>query len=180
MVGKYPRKENKNLAYRGFMTITNTNLPLLEYLKSVIGGKITAHNEEFCYELKLSANEIRNWLPQILPFLIVKEEQAKVLLDFLDKQAKNAFAPVSEKLLMFYERSYSKLKELKKVRYQLSDQSFSMGYFDCAQCGNKFERTSRHPKKIYCSIKCKKVVHYTRSNKRIRLGIPAWNNGRTS
>ena len=181
MVGKYPRSGNKNLAYRGFMGIANTNIPLLVYLKGIVGGKIIRmkisgnYSNSACYTLSLTTSEIRKCLPLIKEYLIVKKEQAEVLLDFLEKQSINASAPVSDKLLEFYESCYQKLKDLKKIRYEFKEQEISLGIFDCVKCGIKFEKTSRYPKKIYCSVKCKNVVHYTRSNQRIRLGIPAWN-----
>jgi len=176
VVGKYPRKGNKYLGYRGFLAIANTHVPMLQFLKSIIGGKIVEQGKgRGCYSLSLSTNEIRNCLPQIVPFLVVKKEQAEVLLDFLERQFNNASAPVSDELLKFYESCYQRLKKLKKVRYSFKEEVISLGFFDCAQCGKKFERTSKDSsKKIYCSVKCKKIVHYTRSNHRISLGIPAW------
>ena len=181
LVGKYPRKGNRNLAYRGFLAIGNTHVPLLQFIKGVIGGKIIMQKKSsgdyagsICYSLSLTTNEIRKWLPELLPFLIVKKEQAEVLLAFLEKQANNASAPVSDELLEFYESCYQKLKALKKVRYEYREPKYSLGFFDCAQCGKKFERTSKAPKRIYCGAWCKKQVHWTRSNNRIRLGIPAW------
>jgi len=180
MVGKYPNKGNKNLGYRSFMSLANTNIPLLVYVKGIIGGKIVKQSIKgryagsFCYTLTLSSNEVRKCLPNLINYLIVKKEQAEVLLSFLERQANNASAPVSDELLNFYESCYQKLKDLKKIRYEFKEEIKSLGVFDCAQCGEKFERTSKNPRKIYCSLKCKKIVHYTRSNNRIRLGIPAW------
>lgn len=182
IVGKYRRSGNRYLGYRGFMSIANTNIPMLLHIKGIIGGKICAQKKttgpylgSVCYNLYLNTHQIREQLPKILPFLVAKKEQAEVLLDFLGRQASNASAPVSDELLDFYESCYQRLKELKKLRYSFKEEIFSIGFFDCAQCGEKFERTSRNPTKIYCSVSCKKVVHYTRSNRRISLGIPAWN-----
>ena len=181
LIGKYPRNGNKYLGYRGYMGISNTNIPMLLYAKGIIGGKICAQKKatgpyigSVCYNLSLTTNQIREQLPKILNFLVAKKDQAEVLLAFLDRQASNASAPVSEELLEFYENCYQRLKEMKKVRYSFKEEEFSLGMFDCAQCGEIFERTSKNPKKVYCSVKCKKIVHYTRSNHRISLGIPAW------
>lgn len=174
VIGKYPRPDTQNLGYRAYMAFSNTHVPLLQYLKSVVGGKII-HMKNGCYTLTLTTSEIRRWLPEILPFLIVKKEQAEELLTFLDRQANNSFAPVSDKLLSFYEKSYQRMKVLKKERFIFKEKLISLGIRECAQCNKKFETFSNHPKKIYCSVKCKKIVHYTRSNRRISLGIPAWN-----
>lgn len=180
-IGKYPRLGNKHLGYRGHMVISNTHIPMLQHIKKLIGGKIvllsgtSRDGVKRCFTLTLTTNSIKEWLPQIEPYLIVKKEQASTLLEFLKRQSDNGSAPISDSLLGFYERSYQKLKDLKNYEYTFKEENKSLGNFDCAQCGKKFERSTRNPKKIYCSLKCKKIVHYTRSNKRISLGIPAWN-----
>lgn len=174
-MGKYPNKWNKSLGYRGYLAIANTYVPVLEYIKSFIGGKIIEQGKgKGCYSLSLSTNEIRRWLPELSTYLIVKKKQAEVLLAFLDKQASNASAPVSEELLSFYESSYQKLKRLKKERFSFKEKVLSLGKFNCAQCGIEFEKTSKNPKKLYCSNFCKRKTHWTRSNLRIRQGVEPW------
>ena len=175
MIGKYPRKGNKSLAYRAFFNIANTHVPLLEFLKSVMGGKIIEMKNK-CFTLNFTANEIRNLIPQLLPHLIVKKKQAEVLLDFLEKQSNNASAPISDELLSFYEQSYQKMSRLKKERFDFKEKLVSLGFRNCETCGNLFEFFSNQSShKKYCSIQCKKKMHWTRSNSRIRLGISAWN-----
>src|SRR3990167_10699089 len=83
MVGKYPQRTNSGkVGYRGFMGIANTNIPLLLYVKNIIGGKIVTQKrtngpyaETICYSLSLTANEIRKWLPQLKDYLVAKKEQ---------------------------------------------------------------------------------------------------------
>lgn len=177
VVGKYSRSGNRYLAYRGFCAIANTHVPVLQSIQKLLGGKIIEQGiGRQCFSLSFTTNEIRRWLPDLQQFLIVKKEQAEVLMAFLDKQADNASAPISEELLSFYESCYLKLKKLKKVRFSFKEKVVTLGIRKCRQCGNEFEANSKSPKKTYCSVKCKKIVHYTRSNRRISLGIPAWNN----
>lgn len=173
-IGKY-NAGNKNLCYRPYLAIANTYVPMLEYIKSIIGGKIVEQGKgRGCYSLNLTADKIRRWLPEIFNYLIVKKDQAEVLLDFLDKKSSNASAPISDELLEFYESCYQKLKKLKKKRFIFKESLNSLGIRECAQCGSEFEATSRFPKKIYCNKLCKKKTHWTRSNLRIRSGIKAW------
>ena len=173
-VGKYSTG-NKNLSYRPYFAIANTYVPMLEYIKSIIGGKIVEQGKgRGCYSLTLTADKIRRWLPEILNHLVVKRDQAEVLLSFLDRQANNASAPISEDLLNFYESCYQKLKVLKKKRFIFKESVYSLGIKKCAQCGKEFEGRSKFPKQLYCNLLCRKKTHWTRSNKRIRDGIPAW------
>ena len=182
MVGKYPKGDSKNLAYRGFMNIANTYVPILEWIQNAVGGKIirtgkgksVVKSNMDCYSLTFAAGEMRYWLPKLLPFLKVKKEQAEVLLDFLKRQSDNASAPVSEEILEFYERCYQKLKQLKIVRFEYKRPQYQLVEKLCKQCGAEFQWSSQSPKKIYCSRRCKKIVHYTRSNRRIALGVKPW------
>lgn len=174
------RKENRNLAYRGYMAITNTNIPLLEHIQSRVGGLIHPQTKVYrgeicpCYVLNFSVNQTRAVLPKLLPYLVAKRDQAEVLLSFLERQAANASAPISDELLGFYEECRVKIKRLKKIRYSYEKKSVSE-IRNCAQCGSSFNWSSSTPMRIYCSVECKKRVHWTRSNGRISDGIPAWN-----
>ena len=174
-VGKYPRKGNRYLGYRAYMCIANTYVPVLEFIKSIIGGKIVEQGKgSGCYSLTLTTNEIRRWLPELLNHLIVKKNQAEVLLAFLERQANNSSAPISDELLNFYESCYQKLKELKKIRFKFKEPVISLGLKKCFQCGTEFELNSRYPKKKFCSIICRHTNHMKKSNERIRAGIQAW------
>ena len=180
LIGKYPNKGNRELGYRGYMHIVNTYVPLLEQIQSVYGGKIAFQKQHGvmtrpCYSLTFSTNEIRHVLPKLLPYLLVKKEQAEVLLAFLERQASNASAPVSDTLLEFYEASYQQMKQLKVVRFEYARPPETCVMVTCAQCEKLFERSSRYPRKLYCSNWCKRKTHWTRSNSRIALGVPAWN-----
>ena len=180
VVGKYPRY-NKELAYRGFMAIANTYLPVLEEIQSKIGGTIALQKKSsgvyagsVCYSLTFTTNVIRKWLPRLLPYLKVKKTQAEVLLAFLARQASNASAPVSDDLLAFYEECYQRLKEIKRVRFGYVRPQTALVSKSCAQCGKEFQHSLRTPKRLYCSNWCKRKTHWTRSNHRIADGRPAW------
>ena len=174
-IGKYPRKGNARLGYQGYMAIINKHVPMLQHIKSIIGGKIVVQGKlRKCYTLSLSANEIRQWLPRLQPYLIVKKEQAEVLLAFLERQAKNASAPISDGLAVFYDVCYRKMKGLHHFEFDYKEPKKSLGIRKCETCQTEFEAFSSHPKKKYCSGDCKKKMHWTRSNRRIAHGLPAW------
>lgn len=179
IVGKYPKGDNRVLAYRAFMALVNTYVPILEKVQSLLGGKIAIQKQHgvmtrACFVLTFSSNEIRAVLPQLLPYLVIKKEQAEVLLAFLERQASNASAPVSEELLQCYEVAYHKMKQLKVVRFEYIRPPEQFVLVPCAQCGKEFSRSTRYPRKMYCSDWCKRKTHWTRSNRRVAHGLPAW------
>ena len=181
IIGKWPRKGNRLLGYRGCMAIANTYLPVLEYIQVLLGGSIVLQSKfsgpyagTRCYSLTFTTNSIRQWLPKLLPYLIIKKTQAEVLLAFLARQASNASAPVSDDLLAFYEECYQRLKEIKRVRFGYVRPQTALVSKSCAQCGKEFQHSLRTPKRLYCSNWCKRKTHWTRSNHRIADGRPAW------
>ena len=155
-IGRYPRKGNRSLGYRAYMTISNTHVPTLQWVKSIMGGKIVEMAKKGgCYSLTFTTNTIREWLPELLPYLLIKDSQAKVLLSFLDKQEQNAFAAVPEELLAFYEKCHLKLRALKRIRYAFKEALVNLGECACQHCGTNFTLTSRSPKKKFCTRSCK-------------------------
>jgi hypothetical protein len=94
-------KRNTTQAKRGYVltpmaVVANTNVSILEQIQVFLGvGNIvtktsTNPRAKPCYHLQFTANEIRNIIPKLLPHLYIKQEQAKLLSDFLsstdDKQ----------------------------------------------------------------------------------------------
>lgn len=76
------------------MTVSNTCKALMEEAKRILGvgylnlikderKGLTGRELKDRYSFMLAANHIRELLPQILPYLIVKKEQAPLMLEFL-------------------------------------------------------------------------------------------------
>ena len=169
VIGKYFIKRQVNPAYRGFMAITNTHVPTLQYVKSLIGGKIVQQGMgRKCYSLSLSANEIRNVLPELLPYFSIKKDQAEVMLKFLEKQASRNFGLLSKEHLEYCEYCYLTIKRQKLKRYDFKEKVFSLGIKKCTECEGTFEVTSKSPKKRYCSEKCAKHRRWTFYNGIVR------------
>lgn len=82
--------KHRNEAYfRPFIKIANTNLEMLTSVQKMIGcGTIVLESVKTdkwkaCYTIRLSANMIRSFLPAIVDSLIIKKQQALLLIDFL-------------------------------------------------------------------------------------------------
>lgn len=71
------------------LTIVNTNFEIINWLKNKIGGTCVKHkvyniHHKPCYHLKITSKPILlGLLEKIYPYLIVKKEQAKVVIDLL-------------------------------------------------------------------------------------------------
>ena len=166
VVGKYPRGPKGKLAYRGFMSLANTHVPTLQAIKQLLGGRIVEQGiGRQCFSLTWSTNEIRQWLPQLLPFLSIKKVQAEQLLAFLARQESNGFRMPSDDSFAFYEQCYQQLKVMKKVRYQFKEMARSLGIRACKDCGQGFPATSKSPKRLYCSERCSLRNRWTRYNR---------------
>lgn len=166
VIGKYPIRSQKNLAYRGFMALANTHVPTLLHIKSLIGGRIVEQGiGKKCYSLTLSANEIRAVLPELLPYLMIKKEQAEVMLRFFERQASRNFGLLSQADLEFYEFCYKKVKSLKKDRFSFKESFKILGKRKCAVCEIFFEVTSKNSSKTYCSRYHLEKARWTRYNK---------------
>lgn len=80
------------------MEVTNTDLFFLQSLQEMIGGGIVfqytttgpSHYKP-CYWLFFCVNECRELLPQLIPFLVIKKEKAKILLKRLREVSDESF-----------------------------------------------------------------------------------------
>ena len=169
VIGKYPVKTQVNWAYRGFFAIANTHVPTLQYVKSLIGGKIVEQGiGKKCFSLTLSTNEVRNILPELLPYFSIKKEQAEVMLKFIEKQASRNFGLISQEQLDFCEECYIKIKALKQKRYEFKEFKGIVGERKCSQCPTVFVLKNTNPNKKYCSVWCRKERRWTYYNKIVR------------
>lgn len=78
--------------YQPTVNVANSDLPILRWLRDTCGNgwiksnfhkKVLAHHRTV-YQLRLTANQMRHVLPQLLPYLRVKKTQAVLLLEFLE------------------------------------------------------------------------------------------------
>jgi len=99
--------------------LANANPRPLKLLQKKVGGKIHAITKGFgpIYYYVATSKALRKMLPKILPFLIIKKEQAQLLLEALfllkHRYRKERSTTIDDRL----EEIAEKMKELKKVRY---------------------------------------------------------------
>lgn len=86
-------KSRKQILCR--VTITNTNLELLERIQASFGGAIeqkTTRKEHWkpSYQLRFGCTQAVNFIDKILPYLIVKREQAITLIHWYEARPTSA------------------------------------------------------------------------------------------
>lgn len=93
--------------YAARIHVTNTDVPSLEHYKSIFGGKIRPHSkprkQTYRWELTINLDRMR-FILSMLPYSIVKKEEANIVLQFLrlgkveDKTKRNEFYKILEKI----------------------------------------------------------------------------------
>ncbi len=80
--------------YHPYLIITNTHKAVIEYIQILLGvGRVynfSRKNIKFknAYQIKISqSNDLQAVLTAILPYLRVKSEQARIVLDFLARRS---------------------------------------------------------------------------------------------
>jgi len=84
------RHYTRGYYYRPRMTITSSNLGLLEFIQKLIGGTIHNHSwgrlkdghRKHAYVLNLSPGKLKYLLPKIAQNLIAKREVAELMVEF--------------------------------------------------------------------------------------------------
>lgn len=78
--------------FRSYTTVAGTDLRLMDALQErTRAGRVYKHKrtgnertKKLAYTWRLTAEEQRKWLPRVLPFLVIKKEQAEALLRALE------------------------------------------------------------------------------------------------
>ena len=82
-------KHRNSVYYRPFVKIANSNLTMLKYVQFILDcgsikiDRIGEGKWKTMYTLNFSANMIRSFLPQITESLIIKKEQAYLIIEFM-------------------------------------------------------------------------------------------------
>ena len=118
------REDMVNPSYSPSIQVGMKNREVLEFCKQYFGGSIYKERTRYwVYRWRInSKRQVINCLKKILPWLIVKKEEAEVLLDFC-KKVKPWFKggkPMTDNELAFREDFYQKMKELKKCEVAAS------------------------------------------------------------
>ncbi len=89
MINCYKPKHKERKAFRGRFEVANTNKPIIEYIKNRFDlGEIRQykkrslkHKQAYYFQIG-KQQEIIKALEQILPYLKIKQEQAKILIEW--------------------------------------------------------------------------------------------------
>lgn len=76
----------KSPSFQPIVQISNSNRDVLEWIKSLYGGNLYARAKKAghkqIYSYVVTARKAEHLLKEVLPFLIVKKEQAQLVLEF--------------------------------------------------------------------------------------------------
>ena len=73
----------KNLSFDLNVTIANNNKEIHDWLVENFGGSVSASNRwKRTYQWKLTANQAKEFLEKIVPYLKIKKEQAILAIEF--------------------------------------------------------------------------------------------------
>lgn len=108
--------------YSVAMTITNTNSKLISWCIENFGGNFYKNrsrsaNHKEAYVWQLQNNKLYPLLKKVLPYLVIKDEQAKIVLNYLehkliDPATSGRGNRISDGELNFRESNYLSLKKL--------------------------------------------------------------------
>lgn len=119
-VGYYKRRGNRNkYSYVSMVLITQSDFRLMLWLESKIGfGNITSRAGKKHFEYHWQTNKksaVVEFLEAIEPYLILKGEQARILLNHLAEEGTEPFhkGSVTSEILTKREYVYGELKRLK-------------------------------------------------------------------
>ncbi len=115
---KHFKDYKRNIRYDPVMQISNTYLPLLQLIQLQYGGRIQRSRAD-CFVLHFSANKMRELIPQLLPYLIIKKTQAEILMKFLDMR--KPCGNISDEKFNAYVDCYRDIKALKSERFALTN-----------------------------------------------------------
>lgn len=109
------------IGYQLSIYVHNTNEKIIRIFEKKFGGYVNIRKRETNkwktgYDWKLSANQALKFLQDLIPFLILKKEQAKVAIEMqeLQKSKQHQFAKTDKVVEDFYELCYQKMRLLNK------------------------------------------------------------------
>jgi hypothetical protein len=100
------------------LIVTNTNLPLLNWIVENFGGNIRQRkqvpNRRSCYTWSLCSHNAATLLKACEPYMIIKKAHAEVFYEFSTTMS-NANVRLSDDLLSYRKDMYLKLKHINKT-----------------------------------------------------------------
>lgn len=97
------------------LSIFNTNITLIEWIESRFGGKIHSRKRsdkwKTEHQIKWSANDASKLLSLVLPYLVIKKEQAELFIALHETKASR---DISEEMHTYRESLVDRVRELNK------------------------------------------------------------------
>lgn len=101
----------KKRSYDAVLVVANNHHAPLDRLQSFFGGCISEPRPDH-FHWRICANSLRRLLPDLIPYLMIKQPEAKVMLDFVNLHRPSGIRPTDE-LLKQQELLRIQLQELK-------------------------------------------------------------------
>lgn len=111
----------KNEGYEFSVYIHNTDKKIIDLFQGQFGGYVNVRKRKTekwkdGYDWKLSSVQAKNFLKRIYPFLLIKKERARIVIEFQEvkEQKRYRFGENPKEVLDFYELCYQKMRLLNK------------------------------------------------------------------
>lgn len=129
-IQKASNRTHSGSRYWLIASVTNIHQGVLNEIQKVIGGKVlfyknnyTKHNGcGFHYKITLYSKQAYDFLQSILPYLIVKQEQAKVAMRYQESLRHYNMGRgkmLSSEELAFQDKCYNDLRTLRKLEKEM-------------------------------------------------------------
>jgi hypothetical protein len=129
------KKTRRGFSYMPYLSVSNSNFELVARVREVIGrgyvgtkGEKRGDWKDGC-EYKGSGSALRGILPQILPYLVIKREVARRMLEFLEFAETNSIDGLEEAPPTYYQKVdslYWKVKELNQKGRDLTEAELAL------------------------------------------------------
>lgn len=126
-INKRLPKNNRSMSYNLFVSITQKDGEIMDWLQGNFGGTILLNNKRkksWIYEWRITEVKAFNFLKEILPFLKYKKKQAEIALQFQQRRIferkrnipdNGRFASLSQNELDKREEIYQEMCAIKKI-----------------------------------------------------------------
>lgn len=120
-IGIWKSERGEKIRYRVYIVFTNTNKKIAEKFKNIVHGRLvkkenkTQHKSNGKPLYYAKRNDMVNTYPilkQILPYLVIKKEQAQLILEFIDIGKKNYRDTSGKKYTKRQHEIYEEIKRL--------------------------------------------------------------------
>jgi hypothetical protein len=119
MIVRNTAKTSRGVYYTLRINVAQNDPRPLEILSALFGGnvrkrKVKSPLRTHCWEWTISTMQAAHALQQMLPYLVVKREQAEIAIRFAGRRPESRFTQLSDKQFAQDERDF---EEIRAIRY---------------------------------------------------------------